>query len=397
MFKFFLIFNSVAFIGSQLLRIKLNNGVAITLLDIAVAITVLIWLTQKILHKEKITGFLLKGIVFFITVCILSLLANSWNYLPYQTGIATLYLIRFLIYSGLYFLIKELPAQKRGMIKSYIFLTGIIVLAIGFLQFFFYPALESLYYLGWDEHLYRMFGTFLDPNYFGSFLVLFFLFVLEYKAKDIKKIDLLAIRHGNKILTLLILIILGIVLTYSRSAIIMALTAIIVYFFTKKDYLKILTITILFLAFVFMLSNTYIEGLNPFRIASTKARIESIQNAVTIIKDHPILGVGFNTYRYTQNQYGFRTTGFWQTSHADAGTDNSFLFILATTGVIGLTVYIYLMSQVFKLKKILKGSARQIFITVLVTLTVGSMFNNLLFFTPVMFFIWIYLGLTESK
>lgn len=390
MFNFFLILNSIAFLGGQVARINLPNGVAITFLDISVGLTVGIWLLGKIHKKEKISGYLLNGILIFVIAGIASLLANSWNYTPKELGIATLYLCRFLIYAGLYFVVRGELTKRKGEIRQSMFIVGCVSVFIGFLQYIFYPDLRGWYFLGWDEHLFRMFGTFLDPNYFGSFLVIFLLFIFQLKKEAIKIKDI-------KIIALIITIVVAILLTYSRSAVVMGMAAIVTYFLMKKDFVKMAVLALIFLSSVFLVSNYYIEGLNPFRIASTQARIESAQNAIEIIKDHPIIGVGFNTYRYAQNEYGFRDSPFWMTSHADAGTDNSFLFILATTGIIGFISYAFLIRRMFSMTKFLQKQQREIFLTMIITLLVGSIFNNLLFYTPLMMWLWIYLGATESN
>ena len=43
---------------------------------------------------------------------------------------------------------------------------------LGLMQFFLYPDLRNLMYLGWDPHYYRLFSTLLDPNFVGIILVL---------------------------------------------------------------------------------------------------------------------------------------------------------------------------------------------------------------------------------
>ena len=42
----------------------------------------------------------------------------------------------------------------------------------GILQYLIWSDLTALKYLGWDDHLLRMVGTFLDPTYLGLILVL---------------------------------------------------------------------------------------------------------------------------------------------------------------------------------------------------------------------------------
>jgi O-antigen ligase len=380
---------TLSFIGSQLTRLKLDNGVAFTLLDVAVFVTITVFLAKKFLSREKINGHLLPGVIAFVIASLISLVANSWTFLPKEIGVGSLYLLRFVMYSGLYFVVRELTKKQKESIKKAMCVAGISIIIGGFIQYVLYPDLDILYSLGWDEHLYRMYSTFLDPNYLGSFLVLFGLFFYQYNKKNLHKKNLMSLGFMS-------LAIVAIALTYSRSAIVMGITAIMCYFFLKKDFLKMGVIMSVFLLLIVLVSNSKIEGLNPFRIASTAARIESAQNAITIIKDHPVFGVGFNTYRYAQDKYGFRNLSLFATSHADAGTDNSFLFILATTGIVGLMAYCFLLKKIFEMRKFVQKEDKKIFLTILISLLAGSMFNNLLFYTPLMAWMWVYLGVTEN-
>jgi len=90
------------------------------------------------------------------------------------------------------------------------------------------------------------------------------------------------------------------------------------------------------------------EGVKLLRTASLISRSEYLNNAIIIFIDHPVLGVGFNSYRYAQHRYGFIDDISLKTSHAGSGTDNSFLFVLATTGIIGFTVYLYMWFKILK-------------------------------------------------
>src|SRR3989344_4212784 len=85
-----------------------------------------------------------------------------------------------------------------------------------------------LYYLGWDEHLYRLFSTFLDPNFAGAFFVLYFLFALNILIDSLKK--------QTKFFSLFIglmsfLALIAIFLTYSRSALLMLITGSFIFLF----------------------------------------------------------------------------------------------------------------------------------------------------------------------
>jgi O-antigen ligase len=121
------------------------------------------------------------------------------------------------------------------------------------------------------------------------------------------------------------------------------------------------------------------EGVKLERTSSIQARIQNWRNSLIIIRDHPIFGVGFNTYRYAQRAYGFTDTSKWLQSHAGAGADSSLLFVTATAGVFGLLAYLWYLRSLNQLRT--PNSELQV---VLVALLVHSLFLNSLFYPSVM-------------
>src|SRR5690606_38991176 len=56
--------------------------------------------------------------------------------------------------------------------------------------------------------------------------------------------------------------------------------------------------------------------------------------ALTVLLDHPITGVGFNTYGFVNERYSFA-----RTSTASFGLDGGLLFIAVMTGVVGVALF----------------------------------------------------------
>ena len=150
---------------------------------------------------------------------------------------------------------------------------------------------------------------------------------------------------------------------------------------------------------VFLLSDTHVEGLNPLRTASSNGRLTGIVQSLEVFSKSPLYGVGFNAYRYAQLRYGLREPIGATISNADAGADNSFLLVLATSGVIGFSFYI--MSFVFLIRNYFKNSNSysHIGIAIVSSLFGGALFTNILFYTPIIgvFFMLIPLGLGKVK
>jgi O-antigen ligase len=137
------------------------------------------------------------------------------------------------------------------------------------------------------------------------------------------------------------------------------------------------------------------EGVKLERQSTVLSRYQNWQQGLLVARDHPLLGVGFNLYRYSARDYGFLDKLRWQYSHAGAGVDNSLIFVLATTGISGLLAFAYLLFS--WLKWGLEGKVRLVFAAVLGATLVHGFFNNTLFYSFVMLQIWVILGFIESK
>jgi O-antigen ligase len=298
------------------------------------------------------------------------------------------------MYASIYFVIKSFDKDFRKKILMLIFVDGLIILLAGFAQYFLYPNLRNLYYLGWDEHNYRMFSVFLDPNFAGAFFVLFFLLTLWlFYNKDSNKEAPLRLFAA----LLSVLCLLAVFLTYSRSAILMLIASTITYFVLIKKKIFLILLPIIIAVALLMLSPTFNkENTNPLRVTSSFARIDSYNNAFKIIKDHSLLGVGFNTYRYALQSYGLRSANTQFPNHADAGVDNSFLFIFATTGLVGLAAYLFIWAKLLETQYLLIGkySLPVVFVASFAGLTVNAFFINSLFYAPIMLWMWIIAGLS---
>lgn len=386
---------AIAFILGQAARLQIGN-VGVTFIDSTVILLSLIWIIKinpfrkrslKLSRAEKLSGG-------FFAAGIIGLLLFSTNLSPIEVGVSVLYLIRLLCYISLFYLVKTANKLDRANVIKTMIGVGASIVAIGFVQYFFYQSLANLRYLGWDEHLYRLFSTFLDPNFAGAFFAIFILFLLEILLTPTEK---------NKRVFLAILLMITFVaelLTYSRTGFIMLLVGIGVFLLSFASKKVTAATLLLCLVLFFVAANAKIEGLNPFRIASSQARIDSMKDAVSIIQKYPVFGVGFNAYRYAQIQMGYREEMPLVQSHSDAGTDNSYLFVLATTGVVGGIAFVAALITI--LKSVWMYSVQKVFLgralfASLIAVCVGSLFLNILFFPMILGWLLVTGALIRNK
>lgn len=357
----------------QLAKIPLDiPSVNLYLHDILIVFLVFSWVVWHFLTRKKIIlPPLWKPIFAFLSVVFLSWALNTYHHPLNESVIALLYLFRWMAYAGIYFLISQSPSIP---VSQYLIGAGIASAVFGLAQYFFLPDTRFLYYSGWDEHYYRLIGTFLDPGFTGMIYVLGLILIVQ------------KFWHRKSVLYLLFsLLYLALVLTYARSAYLAYLLSMTVIAWQKKS-VRFFLITFLLLALtLFLLPRPGGEGVRLERKASAGARITNWQRGLRIIQDYPLLGVGFNFYRYAQRDYGFLKED-WQVSHSGAGADSSLLFVLATTGIPGLIFYLWLLWEMVKIRP-----------AAILALVAHSFFNNSLFYPWIMVWLWLLLGTKESR
>ena len=184
--------------------------------------------------------------------------------------------------------------------------------------------------------------------------------------------DYLVINNYHKFYWVIVYIALA--LTYSRASFLAFFTAFTWISYQRKTWKYIIVSASCVLLTVFLLPRySSGEGVKLERSSTIYARIESWRKAWQIFSDNPIIGVGFNTYRYAQKAS--------PDSHAGAGSDSSILLVMATTGIIGLLFYLRYIKNLWELNNNL------IISTSLVAILIHSFFLNSLFYPSVM--LWI--------
>ncbi|MBU1200150.1 O-antigen ligase family protein [Patescibacteria group bacterium] len=311
-------------------------------------------------RKLKFNHPLLKPVLFFLFVATLSLLFV----IPAQAGIYTtaiLYLARLFLYSSL--LLISLPKETSSLINISFFMIPVL----GLLQYFFFPDLRFLKTIGYDDHYFRLTFPFLDPNFTGAVLA----FISLYSIKIIKT---------TKGKTLFGLSLVALTLTFSRISW-LGFAIGLLYLFIKNQKLRLpVILTLTGLVFLITISpKPFGEGVNLARTYSITSRLSNYKHGWDIFKQNPIIGVGYNTLPFSMLQ------------RSSAGLDNSFIFVLATTGVIGLTSFIYLLIKTWIL--IPNTYLKSAFLSLLI----HSLANNTLFYAPITILVFLLLNLNARK
>jgi len=265
-------------------------------------------------------------------------------------------------------------------LPSALLLAGLSLTALGLLQYFIFPDLTQLKWLGWDDHYYRLAGTIFDPGFTGILLVLTFFLCLHTKLDKTTKIFSLALTT------------LALFLTYSRASYLAFFAGLIIYGLKKIKLKKAVYIIFAFLFVLPFLPKPKGEGVNLLRTFSITRRFDSMKIGLTIFSQNPVTGVGFNLLRPAVNRYQLAESD-WQTSHSAAGIDNSYIFILATMGIPGLIAFLWLLYSILNIK------TNQLLIhTSFAAVSTHALFTNTFFYPFVMLWLWLLLGSsTENK
>ncbi|MBU2595421.1 O-antigen ligase family protein [Patescibacteria group bacterium] len=391
----------LSLVSGQLVRIPLTGTSAIQPTDILVVILVSIWLIKKIILNQKIKStFIGPFLCVFLSIAFISLI-NGLRFLDTdQAIISFFYLIRIASYMTLFFIGADIFSQQKKIytLEKILLSAFFVIAAIGIVQVIVFPSLAkwaALY--GWDPHMGRLFSTFLDPNFAGAFLVMGFIISLAFLfyAKSFE--------GRVALISASLLMLVAVILTYSRSTyLFLFISFFVLSILRSKKFLLVGIVAIIILMLIFPKSLDRIQG--GFSIdESARTRFKTWENTLTIIKDHPMLGVGFNSFRYAQESYTFskETTG----GHAGAGSDSSLLFIFATTGFFGLLSYlIFYFLALIKTKKTFnyslsaqqKGIGLALF-SIMVGFLFHSVFVNSLFYPAIMAPFFLMLGLISAE
>lgn len=321
-----------------------------------------------------------RPLFFLISTLIFSWVAGSlaFGFNPFFPSL--LYLIRLISYLLIFLVVQQLVINriiKPALLAKGLILVGICVAFFGVLQFSILPDLRNLHLLGWDDHYYRLTSTFLDPAYAGIILVLtilMLLFTTLFNESTLKK-------------PLIIVLMILLALTYSRASY-LSLSIVVIFLFGRIKFAKWLVLlgaAVLFLLLV--IPNAGGEGVNLLRTNSIFLRIGNYYQSIKIFEFSPVFGVGYNNICEAKKLLFSVATGG---ENACSGLDNSFLFLLATTGIAGFFALINFLQSLW-------GKSNLFFKMSLLAIGTHALFSNTLVYPFVLFWIAALFALRENK
>lgn len=329
----------------QLIRLPLpGQGGGLLLSDLAVVIILLSVCLQLLSsHRKKIPLVILKLIITttpFILWALFTLVIKTSALGANNTIIAASYWLRLstllLLLPALTFLFQSPPLRQNAWRNLYLTIT--LLTFLGIAQLIFLPNLSPYSSSGWDPHQLRLVSTWIDPNFFGAFLAMGLVVVLlgpkfKTRQRTILALTIIFALFATQSRSTFITLILALLLTTPLFLVLFSsqLTARRLIFFTGA--LAMFTLLIILIGTILLPRFVGLISIDP----TVQARILSIQKAIPIIADNSLLGVGYNAYQFAARDAG--AINNFQ-NHSRAGADNSLLTIWATTGLIGLFLFL---------------------------------------------------------
>ncbi len=323
----------------QLLRFELF-GLPLYLHDLLVLSVIIINLRHLTLSTHS------TGLKIFGLGLLLGWVNALFSYPQSELLIPALYTLRLVSYLCLYLILKS----KKTVINPNVFkISGLIMLVLGLSQYFFMPDMRWAQYLGWDDHLSRLILPHYDPTFTGVMLALALLSLVPIRL-HLKSFDFqLSVFYS-----------LSILLTYSRSVwLSLMMTG---FYFIKNKLILLAAALIMFLAII-ALPDRFGEGTNLLRTYSINSRFESDLGYIKKYGWSLLIGRGLNTLILDQEAVSLP-------NHA-TGPNNSYLYILSTTGLLGLMGWGIFLQSLYK-----KSKSKPM----LIFFFVASIFNNVMLY-----------------
>jgi hypothetical protein len=353
----------------------LNQQVNVYMYELGLFIFLLyLFITQGFEPLQKIKN---RGLIFitFPLYLVVVFILSSLFYDVQTNIIGVLYLLRLIFYLlfFIYFLYRKDTITHLSSKITLIGFSSIIVTS--FIQYFFYPDLRNIIYLGWDPHLYRMVGTFFDPPIAGAiFSILLFYLLLSKQILRVPRVVLIGI--------------LGVMifLTYSRITYIAFFLTMCLWLLREKGITYIAVFIFICVIGLAIVPKPFGESVNLARVFSIESRVVNYEESIDIWMKSPLYGIGYNRLRYVRESYTTDRDNF-ESSHAGASLHSSFLIILATGGVIGLILFISMLVYL--------GQLSQVGLYITLFLSIASLTDNVILH-PFILFLYFFLLAREK-
>lgn len=329
-----------------IILIPFSMAIASAPMNVCMGLLIFSYILKKTLRMEwpiPKTAINLPLLLFFLITCVS--IVYSINFKDtFRGGI-----LRLLSFSFV-FLILSCELKNKSHIMKIILsaAAGLILTSINAIwqRFSGYDFMRG-YSLFEEFHLLRSTASFSDPNTLGIYL--------SALSPLLLGLSLYYFKGRNKAVCLFfsLLVLGGVLLTYSRPTFLALYLALFFFGLIKKDRLLITALVILTLIGPFLVPAPIKDwarqmNYNPLRLMCNDDRIAIYRNSLNMIRAHPLIGVGANVYMKNYKQYK-ESPEYNNVVTADyLYAHNNFLQMAAELGLPGLAVFIWMLFRLFK-------------------------------------------------
>ena len=397
-----------------LIRIPFGGG-GILLSDVLVPLFACFWLGHKLLVDRALpTPRFIIPALGFVLVALMSWVLGAWDLLLKEKILSFSYIVRFAGIVILGWSVLDWATSKTAGDKVLLNLFRIVgvVIVLGYLQFYVYPDISKFSTVGgFDPHIGRLLGTWMDPNFLGGLLAFFLPLMLGFWYQTTNK----KIKYWLG--ALILLCIYALFLTFSRSAYLAGVGGMGLFFLFRdpKIILMGVLLTTIGLAtneraqkrvgeLAGTMASVVLRDTDEVD-ATAKLRVQSWQRSFGLWQKYPALGIGYNTYRFRGAVEGVVDEKFFSAG----GSDSTLLTVLVTTGIFGLLAFMWFYLDLWirnfvrwrkapRTLGFLSGGELYLgFIAGWTAILVHSVFVNSLLFPLIFMPIMVVAGVLESK
>ncbi len=349
----------------QVVRIPLRPGgdLALRLADVITFGVIAVWAMKLIYDLIKAKQWLIRLnrtdwlFLAFQIVLVLTFLPSLGQFNHNELLIGFGYLVRLEAYLMLYWVARSWgQAVSPQLYQRYFLWATVIVAIVGFVQLATFGDFRFMADFGWDPHVGRLLSTFYDPNFVAIFLGLGLIINTTFLCYG-----QIRYRRWHYLIGLILLV--AMYLTFSRSGILSTALVMILLGF-RRHWKAGLLITAIFALimllpgrlgsrFSSLVTSTKIESGQGGLIVTSgdndtgSQRLLSWKRAFEVIKSEPLTGVGYNNFGPATAKLGLRKEAEESIGSAQA-SDSSLLDIWATSGIIGLGLFIWFAFRLLK-------------------------------------------------
>ncbi|HET6232605.1 MAG TPA: O-antigen ligase family protein [Longimicrobiaceae bacterium] len=318
-----------------------------------------------------------------------------------QVVFSLAYLARWLAYFGIY-LVTVNFVRGADVERVWRAFQGTVVAmaAFGIFQAIFLPDFAfmvypgSAAYLDWDPQGHRLVSTVLDPNFAGAIINMALLPSLAMLSYGVRQRP-----------WMLAVLFLALALTLSRGAIlafVIGVSVIVLARGVSRRLVRVMAVLPLavlpFIPFLIRYAILYRKlGIGD---KSALGRFAGWLIALRMIRDHPVIGVGFNTFGFVSSRWDDGVTEV--ISRSSFGGDGGLLLVTVLTGGVGLCCFLWMLGAAVancrrtwrnaSAPPMSRGLAAGV-AAVTVAIVIHGFFLNTLFYPFIMEPLWVLWGL----